>query len=94
MSSISRLSSATQSLLQVTPHAHGRRHGSHVKAGDSADDATGDLAAPVPAGTQQSLLGGLLSSLQRVLGIQLPAAGPAAARNAATATPNKVSVRA
>jgi len=88
MSSIPGIGSGAQSLLQVSPHPHGHRHGTHVQT-DSNGDSSTDLAAPVPAGTQRSLFGSLLSSLQQVLGLQAPAD---AAGSQATA--NKVNLRA
>ena len=84
MSSITSLSSATQSLLPLNVHPHGHRHGGHVKSTDSTDGSASDAAAPpVPAGTQQSLFGTLLTSLEQVIGLQPAATVPAAAATSA-----------
>ncbi|HEX4242223.1 MAG TPA: hypothetical protein VHZ53_12495 [Steroidobacteraceae bacterium] len=72
MSSVSTVSGAAPALpqLNIQPHGHGHRHG-HVQSADSTD-SSGDTAAPVPAATQQSLFGNLLSSLEQAIGLQPP----------------------
>ena len=90
MSSIANISSAAQALPQVNIHPHGHRHGGHVKSTDSTDDSSSDAAAPVPAGTQQSLFGTLLSSLEQVIGLQpasTAAPAPASPVSASAGTP-------
>jgi hypothetical protein len=67
--------------LNVHPHGHG-----HKKGLDSASDTGSDTAAQIPAGTGQNLFGGLLTSLEQVIGVQ-SANSPAAATAASAQTP-------
>jgi hypothetical protein len=67
MSVISNLgSSLAAALPAINPHLHGHKRGSHVQSADE----TGASTAQVPTGLQQNLFGGLLDSLEQVIGVQ------------------------
>ena len=79
---IAILSSAPSALLPVKIHPHHRK-GSHV---ESVDGSSSYTAAQIPAGAVQNLFGGLLRSLEQVIGVQSSAAASAAAPSATAAS--------
>jgi hypothetical protein len=80
MSSIANLSSAPAALPPISAHAHGHKRGLHI---ESSEDSSSDTAAQIPPGAAQNLFGGLLQSLEQVIGLQ-PTTTAAAATTGAT----------
>src|ERR1700761_9274031 len=76
-------SGAAAALPAVNIHSHGA---GHKKGLESASDTGSDSAAQIPAGSGQNLFGGLLTSLEQVIGVQsATATNGTAASNPATA---------
>jgi hypothetical protein len=104
----SSTAAATLPAANIHPHGHGHKKGGGMQADLLTDDSSSTTtAAQVPVGAAQNLFGNILNTLEQVIGVApaagiassaanlvSPAAGSAAASNAAAGAGSKINLMA